>query len=264
MMIYLHQQKAIDYITNKFRTDPQVYSLIISGSIAHGFNDKKSDIDINIIVSNDLYEQKINNHALTYWESAAHFYEEGYFDGKYITLDYLNMVAKRGNEPTRFALQNSIIAFDKTGQVADCIDKIGTYDENLIQKNTIRFLSQFEAWKWYCDQALKKQNKYLLDTSISKFILFSGRLILMDNKIFFPYHKWFIKVLENAPKKPPKLMDTIFRLLNRKSEKNINTLYQIIKNYKDWAKGVNFSWTAYFVQDVETVWMREEDFIENI
>ena len=57
-MIYSHQQKAIDYITNKFETDSQVHALIISGSIAHGFNDEKSDVDINIIVSNDSYENK--------------------------------------------------------------------------------------------------------------------------------------------------------------------------------------------------------------
>jgi hypothetical protein len=263
-MIYLHQQKAIDYITDKFKNDPQVYSLIVSGSIAHGFNDEKSDIDINIIISDNLYEQKKSNHELTFWESAADFYKKGYFDGKYITLDYLKLVAERGNEPTRFALQDSIIAFDKTGEVADFINKIGTYDENSVNKNTIRFLAQFEAWKWYCDEALKRQNKYLLDTSVSKFILFSGRLILLDNRIFFPYHKWFIKALENAPQKPPELMNAVTRLMKRKSRKNIDDLYKIIKNYKDWSNGTNFSWPAYFVHDVETVWMREEEFIENI
>jgi hypothetical protein len=264
LMIYPHHQRAIDYITEKLKSDPQVLALIISGSIAHGFNDEKSDVDINIIVSNDLYEQKMSTQTLTYWESGTDFYDEGYFDGKYITLDYLDLVSKQGNEPTRFALQDSLIAFDRTGQVADYIKKIGTYDEGRIQKNTIRFLSQLEAWKWYCTEALKKQNGYLLDTSVSKFILFSGRLILLDNKFFFPYHKWFIKSLEKAPKKPLELMDTISKLLNCKSEENINALYQIIKDHKDWANGINLNWSSYFVHDVETVWMREEEFIENI
>jgi len=263
-MIYPHQQKAIDYITDKFKADPEVHALLVSGSVAHGFNGKNSDIDINIVVPDSFYKQKLDNNALTYWESAGQFYKPGYFDGKYITLDYLDMVAKRGNEPTRFALHDSIIAFDKTGKVADYIDRIGTYDENLAQKNTIRFLSQFDAWKWYCIEAIKRKNKYLLETSISKFVLFAGRLILLDNKIFFPYHKWFIKALENAPNKPPKLMKTIFKLIRRKSEKDINSLYKIIKDYKDWANGINYKWSSYFLQDVETVWMRNEDFIENI
>jgi len=263
-MIYPHQQKAIDYITKKLEADPQVHALILSGSIAHGFNDERSDIDFNMIVSNDLYETKKNMQALTYWESAADFYDEGYFDGKYITLEYLDLVAKRGNEPTRFALQDSIIAFDKTGQVADYIKKIGTYDESRIQKNAIRFLSQLEAWKWYCTEALKRQNQYLLEMAASKLILFSGRLILLDNKIFFPYHKWFMKALENAPQKPPEFMNSILKLLNNKSEENVTALYQITKEHKDWANGVNFSWSSNFLYDIETVWMREEDFIENI
>ena len=160
-MIYLHQKKAIEYITDKFKADPEVYALIISGSIAHGFNHKYSDIDINIIVSNSSYEQKKNNNTITYWESAEQFYK-------------------------------------------------------------------------------------------------------LDNKIFFPYHKWLIKVLENAPLKPPEFMDTIFKLMDKKSGKNIDTLYQIIKNYKDWTHGINYSWSSYFVHDIETVWMRGKEFIENI
>ena len=263
-MIYPHQQRAIDYITGKFKTDPDVHALIISGSIAHGLNNAQSDVDINIIVSNDFYEQKNNAGDLTYWETAADFYDEGYFDGKYITLDYLDLVSKQGNEPTRFALHDSIIAFDKTGQVSDYIKKIGMYNEEKAQENTIRFLSQLEAWKWYSTEALKRQNRYLLDTSVSKLILFSGRLILLDNKMFFPYHKWFMKSLENAPQKPHDLMNTIDKLLNCKSEENINALYQMIKDHRNWANGLKFRWGSYFLHDIETVWMREEEFIENL
>ena len=263
-MIYIHHQKAIDYITDKFRSDPQVNALLVSGSIAHGFNDKYSDIDINIIVSDSVYEQKMNNNAVTYWESAARFYKDGYFDGKYITLDYLNTAAERGSEPARFALRDSLIAFDKTGLAADCIARIGTYDTGLARKNTVRFLSQFEGWKWYCDEAIKRKNKYLLETSVSRLILFSGRLILAFNKIFFPYHKWFLKVLETAPCKPPKLMKTIYKLLDNKNEKTVNELYKIIKEYKDWTNGAEFNWSSHFVHDIETVWIRNEDFIENI
>jgi predicted nucleotidyltransferase/DNA-directed RNA polymerase subunit F len=263
-MIYSHQQKAIDYITKKLETDPQIKALLISGSIAHGFNDEKSDVDMNIIVSNDLYEHKVDTKNLAYWESAADFYEEGYFDGRYITIDFLDKAAKRGNEPTRFSLQDSIIAFDKTGQVAGYIEKIGIYDEEQVQNNTLRFLSQFEAWKWFCNEALRKQNEYLLETAVSRFILYSGRLILLDNRMFFPYHKWFIKALEIAPKKPQEFMNAIFKLLKCKSEENINALYEIIRDYKNWANGIIFDWPSYNLFDVIDRWLRGEEYIENI
>ena len=263
-MIYLHQQKAIDYITSKFFSDNKINALLISGSISHGFNDENSDVDINIIVSDEIYEQQNKSHSITYWESAEDFYPGGYFDGKYITLNYLASVAEKGNEPTKFALHDSKTAFDKTGKVADYIRKIGEYKTDNIQDKTVRFLSQLDAWYWYCGEALRKNNQYLLDLSVSKLILFAGRLILLENKLFFPYHKWFMRVLENAPVKPPEFMSSIQNLLNDKSSNNINILYELIKNYKNWTNGENYSWTSHFVYDTETVWMRQEEFIENI
>jgi predicted nucleotidyltransferase len=263
-MIYPHQQNAIDYISNKFKKDSQILALLLSGSIPHGFNDGNSDIDLNIIISKKLYEQKKNEQALTYWESADNFYLGGYFDGKYISFDYLDMVLKKGNEPTRFALQDSIILFDNTGKVANYIEQIGTYNEGTILDNSIRFLSQFEAWYWYCKEALLKQNEYLLNLSVSKLILFAGRLILIDNRVFFPYHKWFIKMLEKVPKKPPEYLYIVNELLNNKSKENIDALYNSVKNYKDWSNGSQFNWASHFLHDIETVWMRGEEFIENI
>ena len=263
-MIYPHQQKAIDYITEKFHSDPQAGALLISGSISHGFNDELSDVDINIIVSDDVYSEKSKARAITYWESAEAFYGGGYFDGKFVTLSYLSQVAEHGNEPTRFALHDSQIAFDRTGQVAEYIQKIGAYKSGSAQKNAIRFLSQFEAWKWYCGEALRKNDQYLLDLSVSKLILFSGRLILMENKMFFPYHKWFMRALERAEHKPAALMACIQNLLHDKSPDNITRLYDTVKEYKDWSGGIAYNWPSNFVYDTETVWMRQEEFIENV
>lgn len=263
-MISYQQQQAIDYITNKFQADRRVDALLISGSISHGFNDEFSDVDINIIVSNEIYEQKKKAHALTYFEDAENFYKEGYFDGKFITLDYLDLVVKQGNEPTKFAFHDSKIAFDKTGQVENYLEKIRIYNLENVQENAVRFVSQLDGWKWYADEGIRKRNKYLLDIAVSRMILFAGRLILLENRTFFPYHKWFMKVLENVPNKPQELMPAIERLLNDKSAANIEKLYELIKNYKDWSGGARYSWTSNFVSDVETVWMRGDEFIENL
>ena len=263
-MIYPHQQNAINFITDKLREDIAVNALLISGSVSHGFNNENSDIDINIVISNELYEEKKAANKLTYWESAADFYEKGYFDGKYITLDYLALVGEKGNEPTRFALHDSKIAFDRTGMVENLLAKIGAYDVAHESETAIRLVSQLDAWKWYCDEALSKKNQYLLETSVLKLILFGGRLILLDNRIFFPYHKWFLKVLENVPKKPESLMCAIQRLIENKTVENIIQFYEMIKIHKDWSGGREYSWASNFVHDIELVWMRGNEFIENI
>ena len=263
-MIYEHQQIAIDYITEKFRAMPEVEALFISGSIAHGFNEIYSDVDINIVVSNEIYDEKVRTMDFTYYEDASMFYEGGYFDGKFITWDYLDMVAERGNEPTRFALHDSTIAFDKVGRAKECLERLSAYSDERAKENSIRFLAQLDGWEWYCGEALRKGNKYLLDMAVSKLILFAGRLILLENRLFFPYHKWFMRVLETAPAKPEGLMDAINGLLADKSAANIKRLYSLVKTYRDWTLGAEYSWTSIFVHDVETVWMREDEMIDNL
>ena len=263
-MIYPSQQKAIEYIAQKFLADPQIDALLVTGSIAHGFNEEFSDVDIAIVISEELYQQKKANEILTYWESAENFYHGGYFDGKFISLENLALIAERANEPTKFAFQDAIIAFDKTNHIGKILKIIGNYPLELYSKNVLRFLAQIEGWKWYCKEAINKNNKYLLDISVTKFILFVGRLILLDNKMFFPYHKWFLRVLETVPNKPQNLIMYINELLNEKTMKNINNLYELIIKYKNWTNGLEYSWTSYFVNDIELNWMNGNEFVENI
>jgi len=59
-------------------------------------------------------------------------------------------------------------------------------------------------------------------------------------------------------------MELIERLLADKSPDNIAALYEAVRNYRDWPNGVEFNWPSHFLADVETFWMRQEDFIENM
>lgn len=263
-MIYTHQRKAIEYITAKLMEDAEVLGLLVSGSIAHGFNTEKSDVDINIVISDGLHGEKEASSSLTYWESADSFYPGGYFDGKYVTLGYLESVAERGNEPSRFALHDSIIAFDKTGQLRGLLSRIGRYPSERSDCSRIRLLSQLQGWKWYCGEALDKEERYLLDVSVLKLILFGGRLLLLDNKAFFPYHKWFMRVLEEIPDKPEGLTQSVRRLLDCKSKENIDDFYNLIMNHKNWSGGSEYSWTSHFVKDIELNWTTGFEYIENI
>jgi hypothetical protein len=59
-------------------------------------------------------------------------------------------------------------------------------------------------------------------------------------------------------------MSIINNLLKDKSPENIALLYDTVKNYKNWTNGEEYGWGSHFVRDTETVWMRQDDFIENI
>lgn len=263
-MIYPHQQRAIEYITRKMEADPEVSALLISGSIAHGYNDESSDVDINIVVPVGPRGQGERNRSLLYWEDAAQFYPGGYFDGKIITLDDLDLIARCGNEPTRFALCDAIVAFDRTCRVKPLLDSIGVYDETRAIENAPRFLAQLDAWKWYGGEALRRKDAYLLRLAAQKLTLFAGRLILLENRIFFPFHKWFMRTLAGAPVQPDGLMESIERLLETPVQEHFDALYDKVRNFRDWTGGQPFEWPRHHLRDVETLWTRGEDCVDHL
>jgi len=264
---YPHQQKLINHVIKKLQDEPGLEALLLSGSIAHGYHTKSSDVDLNLIWTEEVYQQKQQANDLTYFTLGTRFYPPhcalgGYAEGKNVSLGYLRNVAGKGNEPTRFALHDAKVLFDKTGQVPALLAEIGHYPEERAAENARRFYAHLKTWHWYAGEALRKNDKYLLDTAISKMVLFSARLIFLENRMFFPYHKWLMRSLEDAPIKPKRLVPSIEHMLEKKSRFAIEAFYLKVKHFRNWAGGESTS--HLFVYDTELAWLRGEDFVENI
>ena len=89
---------------------------------------------------------------------------------------------------------------------------------------------------------------------MSKFILFSGRLVLAHNELLYPYHKWFLRVLENAANKPDHLLEAIHQLNTSPTIENVQCLYEKVKTFQPWIEG-EFSWPTQFMFDSELNWL---------
>jgi len=259
---YPHQQKLINHVVKKLQNEPGLEALLLSGSIAHGCHTKSSDVDLNLIWSEEVYQQKQQANDLTYFKLGTQFYPLGYAEGKNVSLSYLRQVAEKGNEPTRFALHDAQILFDNTGQVAGLLEEIARYPEENAAENARRFFAQLQTWHWYAGEALRKHDPYLLDTAVSKMVLFSARLIFLENRMFFPHHKWLMRYLKEAPIKPKRLIPSIEHLLEKKSRFAVEALYAKMKLFRNWTDGAGTS--GLYVRDTELAWMRGEDCIDNI
>jgi hypothetical protein len=161
---------------------------------------------------------------------------------------------ERGSEPARFAFEGSRVLFSRAAGFEEDICKIAGYPRVEKAERIRRFYAQFEAWHWYCGEALAKENRYLLGTSVSKLILFGGRLILAHNEMLYPYHKWFLKVLEGAPDKPSGLMDCIQTLTESPNAANVEAFYEMVKSFQPWSDNP-YHWPVQFLLDSELNWM---------
>jgi predicted nucleotidyltransferase len=249
-----HHSQSIQNVKEYFQRDPEVLALLLSGSIAHGFESAASDVDIMIFVSEENYQQRFQTGQLHFFNRDLCTYEGGYVDGKYLSINFVKRVLEKGSEPARFAFEGSQVLFSNVDGFQEDICNIAGYPASEKSERIKRFYAQFEAWRWYCGEALSKKNQYLLRTSVSKLILFGGRLLLAHNEMLYPYHKWFLKVLEGARDKPSDLMDCIQELTESPNAENIEALYQKIKTFQPWSDHP-YSWPVQFLLDSELNWM---------
>jgi len=252
--MHLHHSQSIQNVKEYFQHDPEVLTLLLSGSIAHGFESPTSDVDIMIFISEEDYQKRFQTGQLHFFNTDLCTYKGGYVDGKYLSLNFIKQVLEKGSEPARFAFEGSQVLFSRVDGFAEDVCKIAEYPALNKMERIKRFYAQFEAWHWYCGEALSKGNQYLLGTSVSKLILFGGRLILAHNEMLYPYHKWFLKVLEKAKDQPLDLMACIQALTESPNVETIEAFYEKVKNFQPWSDNP-YSWPVQFLLDSELNWM---------
>ena len=252
--MYPHQAATIQRVVDHFRGDVELEALLLGGSVAHGFARTDSDVDVMFVVAEESYTERSRRGKLVYSSSELCAEPTPYVDGKFLTAAMLGAVAEKGSEPARFAFQGSCVLYSRLDGLGKTLELITRYPVEGKAERMRRFAAQLEAWSWYASEALKHDNAYLLGVSIGKLVLFGGRLILAHNELLYPYHKWFLRVLEDAPDKPAELMPTIRALYTDPSAAAIGRFCEMVKGFRDWDPSGVF-WPVQFMADSELNWM---------
>ena len=249
-----HHALSIQKVVDHFLPDPAVQALILGGSLAHGFAGPDSDIDVLIVVGDADYERRRQAGETQFFSRELCTYDKGYVDGKYLTAAFVQQVADQGSEPARFAFQEAQVLFSRLPEMETLVQAAARYPTEGQTERMGRFYAQLEAWHWYAHEALRLGNPYLYGTAASKLILFGGRLILAHNTLLYPYHKWFLKVLESAADKPAGLMDHLWPLYEDPTTAAVQTFYEAVRDFRVWPK-LTANWPAQFMADSELNWL---------
>jgi hypothetical protein len=257
------QHAAIERTTALFQRDPGVIALVLGGSLAHGFGSPGSDVDVSIVVSDAEHAVRTAEGRTTFYDRDLCGYEGGYVDGKYVSPHLLQEIASRGSEPSRFAFQDARILFSRDAAVARLLAELPRYPVAEKTARIARFHAQFEAWTWYAGEAIKREDPYLLATSASKLTLFAGRMVLAHNEMLFPFHKWFLRVLERAPLQPAGLVDRIRALVRAPTREGVAAFADLVRGFRSWEVGPS-PWPVRFIHDTELDWAHGGTAIDHI
>ena len=258
-----HHKETIERLINEYKDDSRFLGMIIGGSVAKNLSRFDSDIDFMIIANDEEYSRRSKERDFFINRTDLATYEKGFVDGKIIDMGYLVEVAKRGNEPTRAAFDGAIIGFSNIDGLDDIIESIQAYPEESRDKKITSFYSMSFIQNWLMGEASRHGNLYTMTRAASQLALFSGRLILAHNRVFFPYHKWFLAYLDKCEEKPEHLIENISELLKNPNSENSEKLFQSVKAFKDW--GISdleaFTW---FFEEVEMSWMDGSASLEDL
>ncbi|MBN2509370.1 MAG: nucleotidyltransferase domain-containing protein [Spirochaetales bacterium] len=258
-----HHQEAIDIFLSRYTPHSWVTGILLCGSIAHGFEKPDSDIDVVIIADAAEFKKRKQDNTLAFsiWDICR--YEHGYVDCKVVDRDMLELIAQKGSDAARYAFQGSRILYSTLPGLEDLLRRIDRYPAEQKEERKKRFASQILAWKWYYSEGVKKGNAYLLYLAVQKLILFSARLVLNENEMLFPYHKWILRVLETAPRKPEGLMKAIDTILLDHSPERVNSFCADLLSFVSFTEK-SVDWPNYFLKDSEQNWIEHEPPVDDL
>jgi hypothetical protein len=251
--VHDHHREAIERLRRHFVDDPRYPALILGGSLVKGTARPDSDVDTLLIATDEEYERC--GRERDHWFLSGDFtdYEGGYVEGKIVDLAFLHDVAERGSETARAAFVGARVLYSRIPEVEELVRRIPSYPEAKAQERIESFYVQVRLLRWFIDEAEKRADRYLLLRSAADMALFAGRLVLADNRILFPYHKWFMREVRNAPHKPDGICERVDALLERPSGENAQRLDECVVAAYD----PGLSWTQIatrFMTDREWSW----------
>jgi hypothetical protein len=259
-----HHTDTIRNVTAHFERDPSVLALLLGGSIAHGYEAASSDVDVLILLSDADYTAHAQAGRRTYHNAELATYPGGFIDGKFTSISFIHEVIDRGSEPARYGFKDVRILFNRIPDLPDAeldalLHRAATYPVANKKQRLKQFRAQFAAWRWFSSEARAKGNRFLLNLAVAKLTMFGIRLILADNEVLYPFHKWAIKELEGVEDKPEGVVQAIEKMNENPSEENVQAFFEMVKEYKEWEEGMPVDgwqrWGSQFMVDVELTWL---------
>lgn len=258
-----HHEVAIANVVTRFSAAPDILGILLAGSLAHGYATEASDVDILLVISDIQFAERELRMDTAFSDVELAGYEGGYIDVKYVSPGYIDLVAAKGSEPARFAFAGAQVLFSRIEGLDAAITAAARYPLEVKLDRIARFAAQVDAWKWMAGEAEKKQNPYLAATAASRVVLFAGRMLLAHNERLYPFHKWFLRELEQAPLKPEGIVDLMRSVTAAPSAASAEAVANAVFGYRDWERG-DISWPNRFLFDTEQSWMRDAAAVEDL
>ncbi|MEM9066141.1 MAG: nucleotidyltransferase domain-containing protein [Planctomycetota bacterium] len=257
--MFPHQRALLDRFIDHAATEPTFQAVIFGGSIAKGWHNEKSDIDLMVLVDEQDYRLRASENRTAVWDQRFSEIEWIAADVKYLDPSYLNDCADRANEPTKAAFLGAVVVWarEDPAPLESMIEQIQRYPEEGVDDRIASYLAQVEAMRWYMTQADKRSDPYLASWVAARAALYGCRVFLALNRQLYPYHKWLLHATDLCERKPDGLTDAAREMCRTPTLSIVERFCDMVLDYDNWPMR-NPSWAELFIRDTELKWRTGE------
>lgn len=256
-----HHEESIQNLIDYFKKDKDVVSIILGGSVAKGCERADSDIDAIVIVTQEKYNLLEKENKLSECIFGYCTYENGYFDIKYSTMEYLKQLSIRGSEPSRNALVGSKCVFGDNNKIQTLICEISKFQIKEKPEKMLSFYSAFNLNYGYF-WGVSSNNPYLRLKVCSDIVLFGLRLILQNNEVLFPCHKSLLDTIKKLSCKPQNIISLTNNFIASPNEDTKNEFVNAVLEFIEYAPPKNYDEVlTRFIDDNELWWYKKRPVI---
>lgn len=211
------RKELINRLLNDYGTDTQVLGIIQVGSIVKGYADKHSDVDLEIVVTEDKYtELERNSQKIVHTEK---------YDLRFTTAIKLRRIRDSDADEYHWDYQKSIVLLDKTRNLQKILNQIITYDEGSRIDRLKRHYKEYWGNTLDAFSCLEHENqwgsKIYAALSIQELI----RVLFNFNHRWSPRLQWAFREIQTLQKKPKKLETQLQNILNKPETSKLSRLW---------------------------------------
>lgn len=199
--MYQHHKESLEILVDYFKKKEEVIAVVFGGSVAKGIERPDSDLDAMVIVTVEEYQRRESNGTLSETIRGMCTYEEGYFDIKYMTKEYIKEAAKKGSEPTRNSFLCAKVLYSKDPEIESIVSRIPVFQKEEKMDKQLSFYSSLMLNYYYFWKECKPEG-YMKIHVMSEIIYTIYRMILQENEILFPSNRRLEEMVEQVENKP--------------------------------------------------------------
>ncbi len=257
MKLWPHHERAIASLIEEVEARPDTLALVLGGSLARGWGQPGSDLDGHLVFTDDAIEQRQRNAQLAFIAERNHCdWEGGYVDMKAVSRGLLEAAAEHASEPWRNAYVGVKVLWcrdpDEQPEFEDLFRRVATYPEAGHAEKVLQLASHLRGMHWYIGEAQKRDDRYLQRWCAQRVVLLSCRLVLAENRVLYPYHKWLMRSVEACAKKPDGFVAAAKAAADSTDAETVRAAADLALGWREW--GDSEAWWEPWIARSEFAW----------